>query len=104
MSTLSIVLISFGTLVLLASIGVLIFRAIAVRNVDIRPCYRCGDIATGEYMGLRYCIVCRIVIINVFPTVRHDPPFGFPGAAGYLDWPKELTEELKKKEEGKSHE
>lgn len=53
------------------------------------PCYRCGEVvAETEYMGLRYCLMCRIVVIRAYPMVAHDPPYGFPGAPGYLDWPE----------------
>lgn len=55
-----------------------------------RPCYRCAAIATDEYMGLHYCLMCRTVVSSVYPTVRHDPPYGFPGSTGYLEFPKEM--------------
>lgn len=57
------------------------------------PCYRCAVEATTEYMGLHYCMMCRAVVIQMLPGVRHDPPYGFPGASGYLDF---LVEEKKK--------
>jgi hypothetical protein len=69
------------------------------RITSPNPCYRCADVATTDFGGYHYCLMCRIVIIQALPAVRHDPPFGFPGAPGYLDWPKNLTEELLKKEQ-----
>jgi len=56
-----------------------------------KPCYRCGGVAEVEYMGLHYCEMCRLVIVAMISTVQHDPPYGFPGARGYLEFPeKEL--------------
>ena len=52
------------------------------------PCYRCGVEASTEYMGLHYCMMCRIVVVQTIGAVRHDPPFGFPGSPGYLEFPK----------------
>ena len=66
------------------------------------PCYRCGEVeGDAEYMGLHYCQMCRIVISSTYAGVRHDPPFGFPGSPGYLDFPQkgpplEEVEEKKK--------
>lgn len=66
---------------------------------EIRPCYRCGIVATTDYMGLHYCQICRVAIVQMLPAVRHDPPYGFPGASGYLEFPEqELGKEEKKKE------
>lgn len=56
------------------------------------PCYRCGGPATVEYMGLHYCGMCRQVIVAMIGTVGHDPPYGFPGAKGYLEFPKKEGE------------
>jgi hypothetical protein len=66
------------------------------------PCYRCGEVeGDAEYMGLHYCKMCRMVVSTVYACVRHDPPFGFPGAAGYLDFPEKgaYTAKDKKKKE-----
>ena len=61
------------------------------------PCYRCGEIpGEMEFMGLHYCMMCRLVVVQVYPMVKGDAPFGFPGAPGYLDWPERLVEEKKK--------
>ncbi len=65
----------------------------------VRPCYRCGVLATTDYMGLHYCLMCRVVIVQMLPAVRHDPPYGFPGASGYLEFrdvPPALLEDRKK--------
>lgn len=51
------------------------------------PCYRCSVEATDEYMGLHYCFMCRMVIVQTIGAVRHDPPFGFPGSPGYTEFP-----------------
>ena len=59
------------------------------------PCYRCARKATVEYMGLHYCYMCRHVVMMVSASVRHDPPYGFPGSPGYLDFPAELVENKK---------
>ena len=60
------------------------------------PCYRCGEVlGETEYMGLHYCLMCRIVIVQTYQAVQHDPPYGFPGAPGYLDWPERLREKKK---------
>lgn len=53
------------------------------------PCYRCGGEAQVDYMGLHYCEMCRNVIVRMIATVQHDPPYGFPGAQGYLEFPSE---------------
>ena len=56
-----------------------------------KPCYRCGGVAEAEFMGLHYCNMCRVVVTSMLSTVQHDPPYGFPGAKGYLEFPeKEL--------------
>ena len=59
------------------------------------PCYRCARPATVDYMGLHYCYMCRHVVMMVSASVRHDPPYGFPGSPGYLDFPAELVENKK---------
>lgn len=51
------------------------------------PCYRCGGLASAEYMGLHYCGMCRQVVMAMISAVQHDPPYGFPGAQGYLEFP-----------------
>lgn len=53
-----------------------------------RPCFRCAAPATTDYMGLHYCRICRDVVNAMSAAVRHDPPFGFPGAEGYLEFPE----------------
>ncbi len=58
-----------------------------------KPCYRCGILAVTDFMGVPYCTICRLVVARMLPVVRHDPPFGFPGATGYLDWPEKKKEE-----------
>lgn len=66
------------------------------------PCYRCGEVeATGEFMGLHYCLMCQIVVGQMYAGVRNDPPFGFPGAPGYLKFPSKVRPEQEKKEEAK---
>lgn len=53
-----------------------------------RPCYRCGEAeAMVDYMGLHYCLMCQVMVARMNSAVRQDPPFGFPGASGYLEFP-----------------
>ncbi len=59
------------------------------------PCYRCARGATVQFMGLDYCFMCRHVVMMVSASVRHDPPYGFPGSPGYLEFPEELVENTK---------
>lgn len=54
-----------------------------------RPCYRCAAVATKDFMGLHYCIMCREMVSRIYPAALHDPPFGFPGSRGYLEFPQE---------------
>ena len=75
------------------------------KNPPPAPCYRCARPSVVEYMALRYCFMCREVIVAMIAAVRHDPPYGFPGAPGYLDYPDEVrpmieesTDAEKKKE------
>lgn len=81
------------SVVLLALVAVFssILAVIAWRSSrkEEHPCYRCGGLASVEYMGLHYCEMCRNVIVAMIAAVQHDPPYGFPGAKGYLDFPKE---------------
>lgn len=64
------------------------------RSEEIHPCYRCGTIAAaGEFMGLWYCKMCLVVVPRMLSVVRNDPPFGFPGADGHLEF---VAEEKKK--------
>lgn len=50
-------------------------------------CYRCGEPAKAEYMGLPYCRIDFHVVIAMIAALKHDPPPGFPGAGpGILDW------------------
>ncbi len=58
----------------------------------VHPCYRCRAVATSEFMGVHYCIMCATVVSRMIAAVRHDPPFGFPGSNGYLDFPEEKKE------------
>jgi hypothetical protein len=81
------------------AVGLLVVLSIAVGRFlrlaappEPRPCYRCADLATTEYMSLPYCMMCRVVIVQVLPMVRHDPPYGFPGSTGYLEFPVEKKE------------
>lgn len=73
-------------------VGVL--TVIAVRGAAYKhwPCYRCGVEAVDgcEYMGLHYCRICRDVVSMTYPAVQHDPPYGFPGSQGYLEFPKKV--------------
>jgi hypothetical protein len=62
------------------------------RRSIVRPCYRCRDVATTDYMGIHYCILCVLIVQQMMPAVRHDPPFGFPGSNGYLDFPEKKKE------------
>lgn len=52
-----------------------------------KPCYRCAAVARTEFMGLHYCLMCREMVSRVYPAALHDPPFGFPGSRGYLEFP-----------------
>jgi hypothetical protein len=73
---------------LLALVAVLsCILVVTARAKPSWPCYRCGGPATVEYMGLHYCGMCRQVIVAMIGTVGHDPPYGFPGAKGYLEFP-----------------
>ncbi len=83
------ILCSIGFLLVMAGIAYLTGRALirSSRNLP-RPCYRCAAIATTDYMGLHYCIMCRVVVVQMIQAVRHDPPYGFPGASGYIDFPE----------------
>lgn len=58
-----------------------------------KPCYRCGGDATVQYMALDYCKICQTVIVRMLPMIGLGGMFGFPGAAGYVEYP-----ELEKKE------
>jgi len=65
-------------------------------------CYRCARPADVQYMGLDYCWICREVIISLAWLIVTDPPFGFPGAKGYLSEdgdPFEKTPPAEKKED-----
>lgn len=54
-----------------------------------RPCYRCAAVATRVFLGLHYCVMCEQVIMRTQGAVNHDPPFGYPGSPGYLEFPVE---------------
>jgi len=53
-----------------------------------RPCYRCAAVAKASYAGYDYCRICRDVVLTMQSAVHHDPPFGFPGSKGYVEFPK----------------
>lgn len=53
-----------------------------------KPCYRCGGNATVQYMGLDYCVICREVVMRMLSIVGMGGMFGFPGAPGYLEFPR----------------
>lgn len=79
------------SLVVVIAVGRFLRRSMQIPSILAgipRPCYRCGVEATTDFMGLHYCSVCRIVVFRILPSVRHDPPFGFPGSSGYLEFPK----------------
>lgn len=81
---LTIAVLLVPVVVLLASLLVsLLLRSRKERLRQRRPCYRCGTLATEEFMNLPYCYMCREVVIRVYPSVSFDPPYGFPGGAGY---------------------
>ncbi len=64
-----------------------------------RPCYRCGEAeAVDEFMGLHYCLRCRMMVARMYGVVQHDPPFGFPGAPGYTEYPMQGPPIEEKKE------
>lgn len=75
-------------------------RAAGVVPFRAYPCYRCATPAEVDYMGLKYCLMCRIMVVQMLPAVRHDPPYGFPGATGYVEFPApaEVAESQKKEE------
>lgn len=52
-----------------------------------KPCYRCGIEASETFAGYDYCSICKKVVSVMQSVVRHDPPFGFPGASGYTEFP-----------------
>lgn len=57
-----------------------------------KPCYRCGDVrATETFAGYPYCRMCAKVVPLMNATVAHDPPFGFPGAAGHTTFVKKVA-------------
>ena len=96
------IVITIGVTLFIATVLVLIFGRFLFRNSNgPYPCYRCAAVATTDYMGLRYCLMCRVVVVQMLPGVRHDPPYGFPGSSGYLEFPVEggVTEAPKKKED-----
>lgn len=72
--------------VLSALVALLYWRT--VRSTPRWPCYRCGTEADCDYMGLHYCHVCRDVVMVMQSAVQHDPPYGFPGNKGYLEFPR----------------
>lgn len=92
MNVLVIVLIIVGAL-LVAAIGIWLLVSSARQSQILRPCYRCAAIATHEFMGLYYCRMCCMIVVRMLPTVRHDPPYGFPGSSGHLTFPAEAKKE-----------
>lgn len=74
----------------LSAAGMLYWR---LRKVERRmvskenPCYRCRTLATEEFRGLHYCRICRDVVMATSGVVAHDPPFGYPGSPGYVEFP-----------------
>lgn len=98
MTTAASVLILLSAIVLAALIVFLSGRLLMRRREEMKPCYRCAAIATAPFMGLDYCIMCRMVVVQMLPVVRHDPPYGFPGAPGYLEFPEEMPKVEGKKE------
>jgi hypothetical protein len=73
-----------------------VFKALGVRLgkwvSPEKPCYRCGVIATKEFAGYHYCGICRDAVAAMISVVRHDPPYGFPGAQGYTEFPNPKKE------------
>lgn len=75
-------------LIFAAALGFGFWFALRATIPEERPCYRCGGVAEVEFMGLHYCDMCRQVVTSMLSTVQHDPPYGFPGAKGYLEFPE----------------
>ncbi len=76
-------------------VGVAVGRALSIHSRiptvlegSPRVCYRCGGEADVEYMALHYCWMCREVIVRMLPIVGLGGMPGFPGASGYLEFPK----------------
>ncbi len=92
------VLILLGGIILTALVAFGAGRLLSRQKAAIKPCYRCAVIATTSYMGIDYCLMCRVVVVQMLPGVRHDPPYGFPGAPGYLEFPEETPKIEGKKE------
>lgn len=70
-------------------------RVSAIASLDSAGptvCYRCAAPAVCRHMGIDYCFMCREVVVTMMSAVSFDPPFGFPGAPGYLEAPKEVVE------------
>lgn len=63
-----------------------------------KPCFRCGGTAQAQYMAIDYCVICREVVMRMMPIVGMGGMFGFPGAPGYLEFPK--LEKIETKKEG----
>lgn len=95
MKQLVIVFLIIAIPALLGLLGILIIIRLARRSAP-RPCYRCAVPTTIEYMGLPYCMMCRYVVIQMLPAVRHDPPFGFPGSPGHVEFPDNHQEKKEK--------
>lgn len=82
------VLAYFGLAVLVAKIMRGRISSIPTLHKTPRPCFRCGVVATDEYLSIPYCMICKEVVAMTLPGVRSDPPYGFPGSPGYFDWPE----------------
>lgn len=94
----------FGVLGLIVALLGLVFLCIRALQHSAdeplqKPCYRCGEISTRDFMGLNYCAMCHVVVVRMLPVVRHDPPYGFPGASGYLEF-SDVPRQTEGKKEG----
>lgn len=98
MTTAVAVLSLLGAIVLVALIAFGAGQFFSRNRKAVKPCYRCAIIATDQFMGVDYCVLCKIVVARMLPVVRHDPPYGFPGAPGYLEFPEEMLKVEGKKE------
>ncbi len=99
--TVAIVVITIlGMLCLSLGLAFLVARHLVNRSAALpRPCYRCGIIADRSYMGLDYCTMCCVVVVQMLPAVRHDPPYGFPGASGCMEFKEPSEAKLQEKKE-----
>jgi hypothetical protein len=100
MSTPSVLWLTVSVL-LGAVILALVFVVVRRRQDPQSCCYRCGTIPRTEFMGLPYCWICRDVVASIYPAVAHDPPYGFPGAAGTVVRPADAPGDVDEKEENR---